>query len=66
MTEVAQTLRPDTGWDRATEDYLDWLENQRRTRRSTVRRTAGWVGLAVAVTTAVVAVAAFVGRFAGL
>ena len=31
MTEVRQTVTPAV-WDRATEDYLDWLENQRRTR----------------------------------
>ena len=56
MTEVADTVTH-AGWDRATEDYLDWLENQRRARRNTSRRTAGWIGLAVAVTTAAIAVA---------
>jgi hypothetical protein len=50
------------GCGRATEDYLDWLENHRRIERRRGRRAAGWIGFAVAITTAAVAV---VVRFAG-
>ena len=49
-------------FDRATEDYLDWLENHRHIERRRGRRAAGWIGIAVAVTTAAVAVMV---RFAG-
>jgi hypothetical protein len=65
MTEALATQRPALppaphapaleAWDRQTEDYLDWVENQGRGRLG-AGRVAAFFGLAAAATVALAAV----------
>ena len=52
-----RTLHAASAIDFASEDDLDWAENQARTRQDVTRLDAAFIGLAITLTAAVIAVA---------